>query len=111
MSEEIVFDEAVEWVRENCGSISGEGFDVRIYWPRGDRSNRSISVSVDCADMIGQLIFWESGDAQLMRGDAGSDFDEDRTLRIRSFRDFRQAFDELVSWAARGRGKGRDLSR
>ena len=86
------------WFEAHKISLDRRGYLVEYAESPRDRSKRSASLTISSAGRIGRLVIWDTGEAELSMGDAGSgDVAEDHR-EITSEVGLRDATETLLAW-------------
>jgi hypothetical protein len=86
------------WFEERSPVFARSGYHAEFSESPSDRGKLSASVTVASSRRIGQLVIWDSGEADLSMGDVGSATVVQEHREITSQIGLRDATETLVTW-------------
>jgi hypothetical protein len=86
------------WFAAHEASLAADGYHMEFKEAPSDRAKLSASVIITSARRIGQLVIWETGEAELSMGDVASDAVMQEHREITSEIGLRDATETLVAW-------------
>jgi hypothetical protein len=86
------------WLDAHKTSLVGDGYHVEFSESPSDRAKQSVSVVITSARRIGQLVIWDTGEAELSMGDIASAAVVEEHREITSAIGLQDATDTLVAW-------------
>ena len=93
-----VLDDLRAWFAANEASLTSDGYHVEFKESPSDRAKLSASVLITSAQRVGQLVIWETGEAELSMGDVASAAISEEHREIASEIGLRDATDTLMAW-------------
>ena len=95
-----VLGELRTWFDSHQAALVRSGYNAEFTESPPDRDKRSASVTITSSRRVGQLVVWDTGEAELSLGDAGSAAISEEHREITSGIGLRDATEALVSWLA-----------
>lgn len=95
-----------EWFDDRQAGLSDLGFQAEFAESPPDRVKRSASVMIASSSRVGQLVLWDSGEAELTLGDVGADEVVAEHREITSRIGLRDATQTLLGWLEAGASRG-----
>jgi hypothetical protein len=89
------------WFEERRSALADLGLNVDFKDSPSDRAKRSAALTVASSRRIGQLVVWESGEAELSFGDVESNDVVEEHREITSQIGMRDATETLLAWLER----------
>jgi hypothetical protein len=86
------------WFDARHTSLLGDGYQAEFTASPSDRDKQSASVTLTSAERIGQLVIWDTGEAELSMADAASATVTEEHREITSGIGLRDATETLVAW-------------
>lgn len=86
------------WFDDRTAGLAELGFQTEFAESPPDRVKRSVSVMIISASKIGQLVVWDSGEAELLLGDVGSGEVINEHREITSHIGLQDATQTLLAW-------------
>jgi hypothetical protein len=86
------------WFESRKDAFAGLGLIGEFNDSPSDRSKRSASVTLASPRRVGQLVVWETGEAELSLGDVGSDSVVEEHREITSQIGMQDATETLLGW-------------
>jgi hypothetical protein len=95
-----VLDELQEWFTGHKATLADSGYKVEFTESPADRDKQSASLTITSPRRIGQLVVWDTGEAELSMGgvDSGTITEEHR--EITSVIGLQDATRALVAWVS-----------
>jgi len=93
-----VLDALRAWFDVHKASLADDGYQVEFTESPPDRGKLSAAVTITSADRIGQLVMWDTGEAELSMGDVASATVTEEHREITSEIGLRDATETLVAW-------------
>jgi|SRR5215831_5125391 len=91
-------DELQAWLSRHNASLAIGGYQVELAESPPGRDKRSVSLTIASSRRIGQLVIWDTGEAELSMGDVGSGTVVEEHREITSTIGLRDATETLVAW-------------
>ena len=98
-----VLDGLRTWFATHEASLTADGFHMEFSEGPSDRAKLSASVIITSAQRIGQLVIWETGEAELSMGDIASTAVLQEHREITSEIGLHDATETLVEWLRESR--------
>ncbi|GAA2502063.1 MULTISPECIES: hypothetical protein [Actinomycetes] len=92
--------EAYEWIDARIGEFHRNGLSVEVHIAPGDREKQSVQWMLESTERIGEIILWESGEAELSFAviQTGEVRPEHRLIDSRS--SLEEALDAVLDWVS-----------
>jgi hypothetical protein len=87
-----------EWFDERNAGLAELGLQAEFAESPPDRVKRSASVMIASSSRVSQLVVWDTGEAELTLGDAGSDEVVEEHREITSQIGLQDATQTLLAW-------------
>ena len=71
MSQVDLLDALAVWYEAKHAAAAGEGIQVAFGRTEGDRPKHSAWVNLECQERLGELIVWDTGEAEYLTGREG----------------------------------------
>jgi hypothetical protein len=91
-----------EWFDDRRGGLADLGLEAEFAESPPDRVKRSASLMIASPSRIGQLVVWDTGEAELTLGDVGSDELMEEHREITSRLGLQDATQTLLAWLEAG---------
>jgi hypothetical protein len=91
-----------EWFDNRSAGFADLGLQAEFAESPPDRVKRSASVMIASSSRVGQLVLWDTGEADLTLGDAGSDEVVEQHREITSHLGLQDATQTLLAWLEAG---------
>jgi hypothetical protein len=86
------------WFEDRREALTDLGFKADFEDSPSDRAKRSAALTVASSRRIGQLVVWETGEAELSLGDVGTNDVVEEHREITSQIGIRDATETLLGW-------------
>jgi hypothetical protein len=86
------------WFDAHRASLLGEGYQAEFTESPSGRDKQSPSVTLTSAGRIGQLVIWDTGEAELSMADVASGTVAEEHREITSGIGLRDATETLIAW-------------
>jgi hypothetical protein len=91
-----------EWFDDRNAGLADLGLRVEFAESPTHRVKRSASVMIASSSRVGQLVVWDTGEAELTLGDVGSDEVMEEHREITSHLGLQDATQTLLAWLEAG---------
>lgn len=98
-----VLDDLRAWFATHEALLAADGYHMEFKEAPPDRAKLSASVVITSARRIGQLVIWETGEAELSMGDVASAAVLEEHREVTSELGLRDATETLVAWVRESR--------
>jgi hypothetical protein len=95
-----VLSEFRAWFDNHRTALAHSGYHAEFIESPSDRDKQSASVTIVSSRRVGQLVIWDTGEAELSMGDVGSAAIMEEHREITSGIGLRDATETLVAWLA-----------
>lgn len=93
-----VLTELREWFDDRSARLADLGLQAEFSESPPDRVKRSASVMIASSSRVGQLVVWDTGEAELTLGEVGSDEVIEEHREITSHIGLQDATQTLLAW-------------
>jgi hypothetical protein len=91
-----------DWFDDRNAGLADLGLQAEFAESPPDRVKRSVSVTIASSSRVGQLVVWDTGEAELTLGDIGSDEVVEEHREITSHIGLQDATQTLLAWLEAG---------
>jgi hypothetical protein len=98
-----VLDDLRSWFEAHQNSLAADGYQVEFTESPADRDKLSAWVTITSARRIGQLVIWDTGEAELSMADVASARVAEEHREITSEIGLRDATETLLAWLSDSR--------
>lgn len=91
-------DDLRAWFKDHWVALARGGYRLEFTESPRDRAKRSATVIIATSHRIGQLVVWDTGEAQLSMGDVDSAVIIEEYREITSNIGLRDATETIVAW-------------
>lgn len=90
------------WLEAHESGLTARGYQVEYTESPEDRPKKSASLMISTEQRVGQLILWETGEAELGLGDISTPEISQQHREITSHSNLVDATQELIDWLGGG---------
>lgn len=88
------------WFASHKAELADNGYQTDLTDSPADRAKQSASVTIASSQRIGQLVVWDTGEAELSLGDAASGVVREEHREVTSTIGLQGAIETLMAWLA-----------